>query len=132
MACRVGEDVRPGELGCTQREHRRDRRVDVLDHDVEVDLLRYATVRPGRSFVIRGELEGKPGGGVVGCDYDPVVAVIGDRLVQQFRIEGCEPARVRTVQHDMMQPTDHGRDSGTAPLRRHGRVSGRRGIWWAP
>jgi len=54
---RVGVDVLAVELHRAQRQDVRAGSGHVLDHDVEVDLLGHAGVRPGRRTVVGGELE---------------------------------------------------------------------------
>ena len=57
VTCGVGVYVRAVELYRTQGQDSRARGCDVLDHDVEMDLLCYRGVGPGRRLVTRSALE---------------------------------------------------------------------------
>jgi hypothetical protein len=79
----------------------------VFDHDVQVDLLRDRGIRPGGRAMVWGELEGQARGGVVGGHDNPVVALVGDRLPEQLGVEGCQGGRIGTVEHYMVQSSEH-------------------------
>ena len=60
----IGEDILPLQRARAQPEHVLGRGADVLDHDVEVQLLRDRRVRPRGRPVCGCELERQPGGPV--------------------------------------------------------------------
>lgn len=76
--------------------------VEVVDHDVDVELLRPRRVRPLRRDVVRSKLEGEPRCHVVIEDDDPVIRTIGDRQAEQFRVERCQSVRVGAVDDDVV------------------------------
>jgi hypothetical protein len=73
----VGEHV-PSQRTSSELEDSWPSYGDVVDHDVEVKLLRPLGIRPPRGLVVRGELEGDSRTHIVGGNHDPVVTVIGD------------------------------------------------------
>jgi hypothetical protein len=70
---RIGIDGVAIELYRTQRQHSPACGGNVLDHDVEVKLLRYCGIGPGRRLVTGGKLEGQARGRITGGDHHPVV-----------------------------------------------------------
>jgi hypothetical protein len=105
--------VQPGRAECQDARGGGD---NVLDHDVEVELLRDSRVGPGRRPVIGSSLECQARRLAVGGDYHPVVASVGNWLAQQPGVERGEHRRVGAVQDHMMQPSGHGTD-GARSLR---------------
>ena len=79
MTGRVGVDVFAVELYRAERQDARAGGGHILDHDVEVKLLRYGRVRPGGRAVTGGKLEGQAGRSLAASHHDPVIAVVGDR-----------------------------------------------------
>ena len=65
MAGRVGVDVVTAERPGAEGDHGRIGRRQVVDHDVEVHLLRHVGAGPARRAVVDRQLEGGPGGLVV-------------------------------------------------------------------
>ena len=79
MASRVGVDVFttcqwPSAQGNGLWIGRR----DVVHHDVQVELLRAVRVGPPWWLMVRRELEGNAGCGVVGGDHDPAFRPVRD------------------------------------------------------
>ena len=91
-----------------EREHLSLSGVEVVDHDVEVDLLRPVRVQPLRWLVIRGQLEGHARGRVVPRDHYEVRRLVGDRQAEQLGVERGQRGRVGAVDDHVMQPSDHG------------------------
>ena len=60
MPSGISEDVAVGKLPSAETEDPRRRGPDVLDHDIEVELLRDTRLGPGRRPVIGDQLEGQP------------------------------------------------------------------------
>lgn len=123
MTRRIGEYAFVVEGSGSQRQHLRGGRGDVFDHHVDVDLLRHRRVGPGWRAMLRCQLERQTRGLRTGRHHYPVVAVVGDRVAQQLRIEPGERTRVRAVQHQMVDSTDHTTDHltpGVAPEPRRG------------
>lgn len=106
MTSRVGKHS-VVELAATEREDQWNRCVDVLHHDVEVQLLRDVVGGPGRALMVWCELERQSRAMVIGGHDDPVVTVIRDWLIKQPRIELSELPGSWTVKDDMMQAADH-------------------------
>ena len=79
MPGRVGVDVFAVELYRAERQDARAGSGHILDHDVEVKLLRYGRVRPGGRAMAGDKLEGQAGRGRTASHHDPVVAAVGDR-----------------------------------------------------
>lgn len=103
----VGIDVFVIEPRRTEFQGARAGRGHVLHHDVQVHLLRHGRIRPRRRPVVARELECQARCRIVGSNHNPVVALIGDRLSQQFGVERRERRRVGAVEHHMVQPSDH-------------------------
>jgi hypothetical protein len=61
-----------------QCEHALAGALDVVHHDVEVELLRLGGVRPPRRSMVRRQLKRQAGGRVVLGDDHPVTALVGD------------------------------------------------------
>lgn len=61
MPRRIGEDVRTIQLARPQGQDQRLGGPHVLDHDVEVNLLRDSRIGPGRLAVVGSELECQAG-----------------------------------------------------------------------
>jgi hypothetical protein len=109
MACRVRVDVLTlGDPSAPDGDDLRVRTVGILDHHVDVELLRARWVRPCRGLVVGCQLEGESGGVVVLPNHDPVVGFVGDGQAEEFGIELGESARVWAVDHDVMAAPDHG------------------------
>src|SRR6185437_2496943 len=72
-----------------------------------MDLLGHGRIWPGGRTVIRGELKGQPRRGVAGGHDHPVVAAVRDRLPEQLGVERRQGGRVRAVEHDVMQSSEH-------------------------
>jgi hypothetical protein len=79
----------------------------VLDHDVEMELLRYGRVWPGGRLMAGRELECQPGRLLAAGDHDPVVTAVGDGQSQQLGVERGERGGVGTIENYMMQTSDH-------------------------
>lgn len=94
MPGRVGEHTVAIELFSTERKDMRSRDGDVLDHDVEVQLLRDHRARPGRSAVIGRTLKGQPGRCLILGNNDEIVTVVGNRVAEQLGVEPGESPRV--------------------------------------
>ena len=107
MPGRISKHSFAVELGRAETKHVRRRVGDTLDHDVEVHLLRDGRVRPRRRTMVRSELEREAGGRVVSRDDNEIVAGVCDRVVQECRVEPCEPWLVRTVEDDVVQASVH-------------------------
>jgi hypothetical protein len=84
----VGIDVLAVEFCRAQCHHSLASGGGILDHDVEVDLLRYRGIRPGRWLVTRSKLERQAGGRIAGGDDNPVGATVCNRQPEQGRVEG--------------------------------------------
>lgn len=102
---RIGEHSVAVESHGAESKDSGPRGADVLDHDVEVHLLRDGRARPRRRTMIGGELECELGCRVVLCDDDEIVAVVGDRLAQQRGVEPCESSEIGAVKDAMVQPS---------------------------
>ena len=107
MPGRISKHAFAVEFGRAKTKHVRRRIGDVLDHDVEVHLLRDGRARPGRRTMARSELERETGGRLVGRDDYEIVAGVGDRMFQECGVEPCEPSRVRTVEDEVVQASAH-------------------------
>lgn len=86
----------------SERKHPLVRGDNVGDEEVNVRLLRNVILRPGRRHVVGRELEAhlRPGPG----DRDPVViAVRGDGVAEQIRVEGGQGPRVRAVESQSVE-----------------------------
>jgi hypothetical protein len=104
---RVGVDIFAVEF---RRPEGQDARLDgghVIDHDVKVDLLKDRAVRPCGRAMIWCELDGQARVGVVGSYDNPVFTLVGDRLPEHLGVEGCQGGRVRAVEHNMVQSSEH-------------------------
>jgi hypothetical protein len=96
----------PGRRIAPEGEHLRLGLIDVVDHDVDMELLREGRVGPARRLVVGGVLEAQADGPAV-ADIDPVPIHPGDRQAQQLRIEPRQRPRIWTVEHHTSQSTDH-------------------------
>jgi hypothetical protein len=103
---RIGEHSVAGQLRGAQGQHAGGGLGHILDHHVQVDLLRHGHLRPGRRAVVRRALEGEPGRAVVVGHHDEVVVGVGDRLAQQAAVERGQGVRIRAVQDDVVQAAD--------------------------
>src|SRR6266487_3895507 len=92
------------------RPSRRCWRNHVVDHDIQVELLWPAGIRPAWRLVVRRELEGYARRRIVPGDDREVRFLPRDRQAEQFRVEGGEGRRIRAVDDHVMQASDHGRD----------------------
>lgn len=91
-------------------------RVDVVDGQVEVELLRPFTSRPRRRGVVVGQLERDPP--TVDGEYDPIVLGGGDLPADDALVELRERAGVRAVQdHGAHASKCHGRKVSQQPIR---------------
>lgn len=104
----VGVDVLTGQPPRAQRQHLRRGGPDVLDHDVEVELLRPLRVRPPRRLVVWRQLKGDSRGGVVLGDHYPVLTAVRDAQAKQLGVESSQRRRVGTVDDHVMKTSDHG------------------------
>src|ERR1022692_416009 len=85
-------------------------RINIVDHDIQVKLLRPARIWPLGRLVARRELE-RYAGRCAGCrDHREIVFLPGDRQAGQFRVEGGERGRGGAVDDHVMQAPDHDRD----------------------
>jgi hypothetical protein len=121
MTGRIGIDVLAVALCRTQRQHSWARCCNVLDHDVEVELLRHGGIRPGRWPVAGGTLECQARGRIAGGDHDPVAVTVCHRQAQQGGVEPGEGTGVWAIQDHMVHPSDHAADHA-----RHGEAAERR------
>jgi hypothetical protein len=80
---------------------------DVVDHDVEVKLLRPLGIRPPRRLVIRGTLECDSGTHIVGGNHDPVVSVVGNRQAEELRVKSRKRSWIGTVDYHVMKSPNH-------------------------
>jgi len=85
--------------------------VEVVDHDVEVDLLRPRGVTPHRRHVVRRELERQPAVRGVRGDDDPLRTVEGDRPPEHRGPELREGVRLAGVQRHVVHPADRPHDA---------------------
>lgn len=113
---RVGVDVvATVESVGAEREYAGFGLVKVVDHDIEVDLLRAVRIGPSGWLVIDGELEGEPGRGVVLRDDDSVGGAERHRQAEQLRVEVGQAGWVWAVDYDMVTASNH--DGMLAQLR---------------
>src|SRR6185295_5491330 len=91
----------------TERQHARLGGGDVVDHDVEMDLLRPARVGPLRRLEIGRQLESDARGFVVAGDDGKVVFLPGDGQAEKLGIEPRERSRVGTVHDQVGKAADH-------------------------
>jgi len=85
---------------------------EVVHGQVEVQLLRW-TVRPSRSHIAVGSLEGERDAGPITAQALPrVVAVIGDVLTQQACVELGEGTRIGAVEHDGVEAANRDAAAG--------------------
>ena len=82
-------------------------RLDVLDHDIEVELLGSSRVWPSRRLVIRGALKRDAGRRVGLRDDDPVLARARDRKAKQFGVEAREGRWFWAVDDHVVEASDH-------------------------
>ena len=78
----------------SQGQHARPGGFDVIDHDVEVHLLRPGRVRPPGRLEVRGQLEADPRGRVAGRHDREVVLLPGDGQPEQPGVERGQRGRV--------------------------------------
>jgi hypothetical protein len=90
----------------TQREHLLLRRIDVLDVDVEMELLRILRIRPPGRPVAQHLLEGEPDALRQGEPHPRRVAVI-QLPAEKPLVEGAQRTRVRTVDNGSLQLGNH-------------------------
>ena len=83
-------------------------RRDVVDHDIEMKLLRPRWVGPLWWLMIWCELKRDARRGVVLGHNDPVGAGVRDAKAEQLCIELRQRCRFCTIDHYVMQPSDHG------------------------
>jgi hypothetical protein len=91
----------------TQRQHARLGGVYVVDHDVEMHLLRPARVGPLRRLEIGRQLEPDARGFVISRDDGKVVLLPGDGQAEELGIEPRERNRVGTVHDHVVKASDH-------------------------
>lgn len=106
MPGRICVDVFPQMAG-TDGEDFPVRGRNVVDHDIEVSLLRNLWVGPGRRDVIGRALKGDPRRGLIGRDDAEVIASVRDTLSEEERVELREQLRVSAVENHVMQTPDH-------------------------
>jgi hypothetical protein len=82
-------------------------RLDVLDHDIEVELLRSSRIWPPRRLVIRSALKRDAGRCVALRDDDPVLARVRDLKAKQFGVEAREGRWLWAVDDHVMEAPDH-------------------------
>jgi hypothetical protein len=99
--------VATGQAPCTKPQHRFLRAVEIVNHHIEVKLLRAGRVRPIRRLMIRGELKSQSRSLGVFRGYDPVLRLIGDGKSQEFRIERCQGYWVGTIDDYVVFATNH-------------------------
>ena len=91
----------------TKRKYRPFGGVDVIDSDVEVQLLRMIGVRPAwrrpRGYPLKRELTLAR----FNAYDDPVFGVLVDPHSQDRCVEGCECSRIGTVEHRLLQSSNH-------------------------
>jgi hypothetical protein len=80
MTRRISKDSVDGiETLCTECEDLTFGVVNIIDHDVQMKLLRTTRIRPSGSLKICGPLEGQTGRGVICGDHHPVGALVRHR-----------------------------------------------------
>jgi hypothetical protein len=89
---------------------------DVVDHHVQVHLLRPLRVTPLRGPVVGRELEREPRRVRPLRDDHPVVASVGHVQSQQLGVERGQGRRVGTVQYDVVSASDHGTSMPVPPV----------------
>src|SRR3954452_11842605 len=94
-------------MACTDGEDFPVRCRNLVDHDIEVSLLRNLWVRPGRRDGLGRELKGDSRRGLIGCNDAEVIASVRDRLSEEERVELREQLRVSAVENHVMQTPDH-------------------------
>jgi len=92
----------------TQCQHPRLGGVDVVDHDVEMDLLRPAWVGPPRRLEIGRQLEPDARGFVISGDDGKVVLLPGDWQAEELGVEPRKRNRVGAVHDHVVKASDHG------------------------
>lgn len=108
----------PAQLGGTKGQDAYAGRLDVVDHDIEVDLLRVGRVRPAGRDMVRGALERKPGAVVIDGDDHKVVGAVHYGPAEQGRIKPGQGQRVRAVNHEVVQAPDHADETTTVRIAR--------------
>jgi hypothetical protein len=85
--------------------------VDIIDHDVEVDLLGNARRRPGRRNMVRSQLKGHARRSFASSDDAEVVASVRHRVSQQQGIELRQHGGVTAIKDDVVETPDHSPDA---------------------
>ena len=104
MAARIEEDDEVGRMITARRAlgteglRVRPSLVQIVNMQVEMKLLRYRVVRPGRWLVIERQLEVQLATRAAD-DRDPLVLRRLDLPAEQGRIEPCQPLRIIRVEH---------------------------------
>lgn len=108
MARRVRKDVIDSrQLASSQRQHLRYGSVKIVDHHIEVELLRLLGVGPSRRSMVGRRLKGKTGGRVGRRDHDPVRAGVGHRQAEEFGVERGQRRGIRAVDDHVVGAADH-------------------------
>jgi hypothetical protein len=109
---RVGEDsearlaLTPATRGA-EREQFLLSLVSVTDADIEVQLLRVCRVWPAWRDPFIDPLERQLPEAGLGADHHPAVDVLADLHAQDLAVELREGARVRAVDHSLLEASDH-------------------------
>lgn len=106
MASWIGKDV-AGELARSEIQNSGPSVGDVVDHDVELELLRPVWIGPLSGPLVRGKLKRDSGGPIVAGYHDPVAAVVGNRQPQELGVEGRERAGIGAVDNRVVKSPNH-------------------------
>jgi hypothetical protein len=80
---------------------------EIVDHDIEMNLLRVGGIWPAGRHEIGRELESESRRGVVARDHDPVVRLEDDWQANKGRVETSQPGGIRTVDDDVVVASNH-------------------------
>jgi hypothetical protein len=92
------------------------RLLDIVDHDIDMELLRTLRVGPSWFAQIRHSLEGQTMTVRIVPDHDPAIALALYPHSQQPHVEVSQRSRVRAINHGMFVASDH-RAPVTPPTR---------------
>jgi hypothetical protein len=85
------------------------RHLEVVDHDIDVELLRPSRVGPHRWLVVGRKLEGEARRLAVLGNHHPLIGLVGDRQAEELAVDESEHSRIATVDHYVVRSADrHG------------------------